>query len=610
MNKSNSERIAAVLEKTGHKKASRAEGAGLVVINMCSVRQKPVDKTKNQISRLCHNSDGQTKPKIILTGCILEADRKRFKEMDVEIKTFKNLRKIKPRTEYVPIMKGCNNFCSYCVVPYTKGPERYRAQKEIIYEVQHLIKRGVKEITLLGQNVNSYPDFVKLLQEITAQQGDFKIKFITNHPKDFSDELINEIAKNNKIAKHIHLPVQAGNNKILKKMRRNYTRGRYLALIKKIKKQIPGIKLTTDVIVGFPEETKKQFQQTVDLLKQVKFATTYIAKYSPREGTAAYKLKDSVPWEEKKRREQILRKLVNQNASTWANQPKLTQKMVVILGPTSVGKTDLSIKLAKRFNGEVVSADSRQVYKKMDIGTGKITKKEMRGIPHELLDVASPKRRFSAAQYQKQAVRVLNTILKKKKIPFLVGGSPFYIYSVVEGWKFPKMKADRKLRKALEKKPSEELFKILKKLDPKRAKNIESQNKRRLIRAIEIAKTLGKVPALKKDPQFDCLLIGVKLGKEELKERISRRVAQMIKSGLEKEVKVLSKKYGFNSVLRESIGYQEWKDCRDKQEIIEKIKLNYQRLLKHQMTWFKRDKRIHWVKNYKEAEKLIIDFLY
>ncbi len=590
MNRSDSERMAAVLENKGYKPAQDASQADLIVINICSVRQKAIDKVKNQITRL-HDK------KIILTGCILEKDQKLFEKLGVEVKQFKGLAKIKPKTAFVPIMRGCNNFCSYCVVPYTRGRERYRSQKEIVCEVEHLLKKSVKEITLLGQNVNSYPNFVKLLQKITALSGKFKIKFITNHPKDFSDELIDEIARNNKIAKYVHLPIQSGDNEVLKKMKRNYTCEQYLALIKKIRAKIPEVEITTDIIVGFSGETEKQFQNTIALFKKIKFAQAYIAKYSPRAGTAAYKLKDNVPLEEKKRREQVLRSLINKGR-TFA-------KLIVILGPTASGKTALSIKLAKKFNGEIVSADSRQIYKGMNIGTGKVTKKEMAGIPHYLLDVASPRTRFSVAQYQKKAIEAINKILKKKKTPFLVGGSPFYVYSIVEGWQFPKMKPNLKLRKQLENKSIEQLFKMLRKLAPERAKTIEKKNKRRLIRAIEIAKTLGKVPVLKKSPQFDCLIIGIKLSKEELKKRISRRVDKMIKQGLEKEVKKLSK--------TESIGYQEWYDYFEgkikKEEVTQKIKSNTLALAKRQMTWFKKDPKILWVKNLQDAQKLLKEFL-
>ncbi len=282
-----------------------------------------------------------------------------------------------------------------------------------------------------------------------------------------------------------------------------------------------------------------------------------------------------------------------------------TKKLIIILGPTATGKTELSIKLAKKLNCQIVSADSKQVYKGMNIGTGKVTKKEMQGIPHYLLDVANPKRKFSVAEYQKKALEAIDKIRAKGKIPLLVGGSPFYIYSVVEGWQFPKMKKDEKLRRQLEKKPTEELFAMLKKLDPVRARTIEAKNKRRLVRAIEIAKSLGKVPALKKKPQYDCLLIGVKIAKEALTKRIKERVDKMVSQGLEKEAKKLPQ--------TDTIGYQEWTDYfRGKisqQEVVEQIKKNTINFAKRQMTWFKRDSNIHWISTYQQAEKLVKDFL-
>ncbi len=220
---------------------------------------------------------------------------------------------------------------------------------------------------------------------------------------------------------------------------------------------------------------------------------------------------------------------------------KKLKKLIVILGPTASGKTDLSIKLAKKFNGEIISADSRQIYKGMDIGTGKITKKEMQGIPHYLLDVASPNRRFSVAQYQKLALKNIDKISKKNKIPFLVGGSPFYIYSVLKAWGFPKLSPDWNLRKKLEKKSCEELSEILKKLDIKRFKNIDKKNKRRLVRAIEIAKKLGKVPILKKEVKFDSLIIGIKKSKQEIKKLIGKRLDIRLKQGMIPEIKRLRK---------------------------------------------------------------------
>ena len=180
MNRSDSERIAAVLEQKGYKKAAQAELADLVVINMCSVRQRPVEKVKTKILNLKTTTK---KLKLVATGCILMTDKKWLREQGVEIKKFKALAKIKPVSGFVPITRGCNNFCAYCVVPYTRGREKHRPKKAILAEIKHLLKKGAKEITLLGQNVNSYPNFVKLLKEITALPGDFELSFITNHPK-------------------------------------------------------------------------------------------------------------------------------------------------------------------------------------------------------------------------------------------------------------------------------------------------------------------------------------------------------------------------------------------------------------------------------------------
>ena len=290
-------------------------------------------------------------------------------------------------------------------------------------------------------------------------------------------------------------------------------------------------------------------------------------------------------------------------------------KLIVILGPTATGKSELGVKLAKKFKGEIVSADSRQVYKGMDIGTGKIKKKERQGIPHHLLDVVSPKRKFNVWQYQKLAKKAIEKILKKQKLPFLVGGSPFYIYTLVEGWTFPKLKPDWRLRKNLEKKSAKELFEILKKLDPKRAKTIEQKNKRRLIRAIEIVKQLGKVPPLKKSPQYQCLLLGLKKPKEELKKLIKKRLLKRLRQGMIAEVKKL-KKEGLSWKHLEEFGLEyKWvafylQKKISKKEMIENLQKEIEKFARRQMTWFKKDKRIKWVKDYCQAKKLIRNFLY
>ena len=294
---------------------------------------------------------------------------------------------------------------------------------------------------------------------------------------------------------------------------------------------------------------------------------------------------------------------------------KKHNKLLVIVGPNASGKSDLAVKLAKRFNGEVVSADSRQVYKGMDIGTGKITKEEIQGIPHHLLDVASPKRRFSVVQYQKKAIEAIKKIQRKGKLPILCGGTGFYVQAVVDGLVFPKVKPDWRFRKKLEQKSARELYKYLKKLDPERAKTIEKDNKRRLIRAIEIVLKTGKpVPKLQKQKLFDVLMIGIKRNKKELKERIRKRLKKRLKQGMIEEVKKL-KESGLSWKRLEEFGLEYRWIARylqgkiDYQEMIEKLQKDIEDFAKRQMTWFKRDKRICWIQNYKEAEKLVRKFL-
>ncbi len=289
----------------------------------------------------------------------------------------------------------------------------------------------------------------------------------------------------------------------------------------------------------------------------------------------------------------------------------LKPKLIVILGPTASGKTGLSIKLAKTLKGEIVSADSRQIYKHLDLGTGKVTKKEMSGIPHYLLDIVLPSKKYSVGQYQKNAYKIINKIIKSKKIPFLVGGSAFYIYSIVDGWQFPQTKTDWKLRKELEKKSVQELLEILKKLDPKRAQTVEQKNPRRLIRAIEIATQLGYVPELKHNPQYDCLLIGIKREDQELKKLIKKRLLARIDQGMVKEVQNLYRKKILTAKRANELGLEyKWIMKYILNEItsaqmIESLNSDIWRFSRHQMNWFGKDKRIHWVKNQQEAQKLI-----
>jgi tRNA dimethylallyltransferase len=294
-------------------------------------------------------------------------------------------------------------------------------------------------------------------------------------------------------------------------------------------------------------------------------------------------------------------------------------KLIVILGPTASGKTDLSIKLAKKHNGEVVSADSRQVYKGMNIGSGKITKKEMQGVPHYLLDVANPKTRFTVAQYQKLALRAIENIQKKGKLPILVGGTGFYIQSIVDGIIMPEIKPDWKLRKKLEKMTTEEMFEKLKSLDPKRAQSIDFKNPRRLIRALEIILSTGNSisPLIYRSPtpgSFDVLEIGVKKSSENLKKLINKRLLKRLnKNALINEVKKLHKTLSWKRLEEFGLEYrfvaQYLQNKLTYQEMIDKIQIESEHYVKRQITWFKRDKRIHWIENNKEAIQLIDKFI-
>lgn len=292
----------------------------------------------------------------------------------------------------------------------------------------------------------------------------------------------------------------------------------------------------------------------------------------------------------------------------------INKKIIVILGPTAAGKSKLTIKLAQEFRGEIVSADSRQVYKKMDIGTDKISKEEMGGIPHYLLDVINPRKHFNVVQYQKLATKTINDILAREKVPFLVGGSPFYIYSIVYGWQFPSTEINKKLRMTLQEKSSEELSEILFKLDRKRFKRIDKKNKRRLIRAIEIARQLGTVPSRENKALFNSLLIGIKIPFPELKIKINQRLKKHLWDGMIEEIKGL-RNQGISWERLDNFGLE----CRwisrylrgeiDKKTMEAKLQKDIEHFAKKQMTWFKRDKNIHWINNFLEAKDLIATFL-
>ena len=286
------------------------------------------------------------------------------------------------------------------------------------------------------------------------------------------------------------------------------------------------------------------------------------------------------------------------------------QKVIVILGPTAVGKSALGVTLARAYGGEIISADSRQVYTDLDIGTGKITRKEMRGVSHHLLDIASPKKQISVATYQRLARKKLAEINARGSVPVIVGGTGLYIESIVNDVSLPEVPPNVRLRKELEKKSIDELFSMLKKLDPKRAETIDASNPRRLVRAIEIATVLGSVPPYRNTPRSDIdpLFIGLTIPFNILRKKIASRLLVRLKGGMIAEVRKLHAE-GLSWRRMEALGLEYrylsryLRGLLTKDEMIKKLQLEIVRYAKRQMTWFKRDKRIEW---FKPTEKRVI----
>jgi tRNA-2-methylthio-N6-dimethylallyladenosine synthase len=375
MNQADSERIANFVESYGYKFSDSWLGADLIILTTCGIRQAAEDRAYGLINQMRKKNNTA---QIVVTGCLAKReDVKKRLHSQVDLfmpinelpHIFKLLKKtttsnllsadevrvlsgekyltIVPKYQskfsaYLPIGNGCNNFCSYCVVPYARGREVYRPASDIIKEAKMLLDKGYKEIILIAQNVNSYQskatDFPKLLKKLANLKGDFWLRFSSSHPKDLSDDLIKVIASSDKICHHLHVAVQSGDDEILRAMNRKYTAKHFSDLIKKIRKAKPGIAISTDVIVGFPGETKAQFKKTVKLFKDLQFEMAYISRYSPRPGTASWKMKDNVSWEEKKRRELELDIILKQG-SLVANKKYLGKIVTVLVeGKNKKGK--------------------------------------------------------------------------------------------------------------------------------------------------------------------------------------------------------------------------------------------------------------------------------
>lgn len=367
-NKSDSERIAGDYEARGYTEAKDWQSCDELVVNTCAIRQRAEDRARGFLYNVgvYFNELGTKRPKIILTGCMTHHGNEKIYEMMPIIDEILPINEVgfnsatirkDTKHAWIPISTGCNSFCTYCIVPYSRGREQSRSFDSIITEVENLVSKGYEEITLLGMNVNSWgleklgigfrklmmenkeftredlpdnqtqylnpidtPPFVKLLRAISAFDQIKMIRFMTSNPWDFHDELVDEIATNKKIDRYVHLPIQSGSNNVLYRMNRGYTRERYLEVVNKLKAKDPSIVIGTDIIVGFPGETEAEFEETVALAKEIDWKVGFVAIYSPRPGTASWRIyPDDIPHKEKKRRWEVLDQIINKD--NLSNRP-------------------------------------------------------------------------------------------------------------------------------------------------------------------------------------------------------------------------------------------------------------------------------------------------
>lgn len=386
MSERDAETLAAISRKAGYVPVDSIEEADLVIINTCCVRESAENKIIGKIGQLKKNKEKNPSLKIAVTGCMVQqpglADRLRKRNPHVDIWTgtsdldsFQKMLEQCERGEKIVrvsedyscpgeaeplaekgklrastnVIYGCNNYCAYCIVPYVRGRERSRPMDEIIVEIKELVANGTKEVTLLGQNVNSYGikdgfpyDFADLLAEVDKIENLLRIRFTTSHPKDLSAKLITAVAQGKHICEHFHLPFQAGSNKVLKSMNRQYTREYYLDRVNCILKEIPEARLSTDIIVGFPGETEEDFQQTLDLVNEVHFSQAFTFMYSKRSGTAAAELPDQIPLNVKKERLQKLIEVQNARSLAWRQKMVGNVYEILVEGPSKTDKRQMT----------------------------------------------------------------------------------------------------------------------------------------------------------------------------------------------------------------------------------------------------------------------------
>lgn len=376
MNVHDSEKMLGVLEQKGYSETGDPRKADLIIFNTCSIRQKAEQKFYSELGRAKAYKKRRPKMKIAVAGCIAQQegeniirkapyvnfilgpqnihalknltsgeiasivteDNPEIAETDLPVKRADGV------NAWVTIMYGCNNFCGYCVVPYTRGKERSRPTENILSEVKELAGRGYKEITLLGQNVNSYrsdTDFPGLLRRLDRVGGIERIRFITSHPRDLSDELINAMAELPKVCEHIHLPLQSGSSKILKLMNRGYTCEEYIGKVSKLREKVPGIAITSDIIAGFPEETNEDHMLTIKALKEIEFDGIFAFKFSPRPGTKASRMNQLLEEIKSDRLSQILK--VQEEITEKKNKSlEGTTQEILIEGESKINREELT----------------------------------------------------------------------------------------------------------------------------------------------------------------------------------------------------------------------------------------------------------------------------
>jgi len=420
MNVHESEKLAGFLEERGYAETQNQKEADVIVFNTCCIRKAAENKILANIGYVKNIKAKNPNLIVAVCGCMSQQEEKAkyiyktfpfvniifgthnissFGEyLDEYARTQKRILSLKDSTEvlnedvpmfrtsgynaWVNIMYGCNNFCTYCIVPYVRGREISRKMDDIVKEVENLLKTGqYKVITLLGQNVNSYgkdfkdgTTFAKLMEKICELPYEFKLKFMTSHPKDLTDDVIDTIAKNDKIAKYIHLPVQSGSNRILKLMNRNYTAEHYLTTIDKIRSKIPNISLTSDFIVGFPTETDEDFEMTCDLVKKVRYNGLFAFMYSPREGTPAAKMDGQLSQEVKNQRVNALINLERQISKDLAKE-MIGRVENCIVDSQIESNNNLKRFMVKSDCGKSIIIESNEI-KLLDIVNVEITKIE------------------------------------------------------------------------------------------------------------------------------------------------------------------------------------------------------------------------------------------